>query len=448
MLAVTRRAKSLINVVGTRIVVFALLAAAADGLLTIRHHVVHTDMVGRLVVEHEAEALGQGLRMSDGDRVYDLPLAMSRYRDANSGYLARVRTLDGATLFVSCSSECDGAFPQVQDARTTFWLGGPSPDSSFRLVGGKITEHGPQPLQVDLAILGDTEGVARRVLRNALLDDLVIPVGATVLIFLAVIMPIRRALWPVTEAGDRILRLGPAAADSISTRDLPREVALLIHAVRDAFAKQTEAMRSQKIFAAAISHEVRTPLTIARLELENIADPRARRVEADLEALNRLVEQLTALARLETTPDAPSAVDLAALAGDVVGALAPLAFGKGKKLALQTEGSGSVQGHPTLIENALRNLVENAIRHAGPGAAIQVVVGPGAQLAVIDDGGSDRACGGAGLLDENAADRPGLGLRIVRRIAELHGGQLEIRPQPAGGVLARLWLGAGHETRH
>jgi signal transduction histidine kinase len=242
--------------------------------------------------------------------------------------------------------------------------------------------------------------------------------------------------------------MGPAAADTISTRDLPREVALLIHAVRDAFAKQTEAIRSQKIFASAISHEVRTPLAIARLELEKIADPRARRVEADLEALNRLVEQLTALARLETTPDAPDAVDLAVLARHVVGALAPLAYEKGKKLALVTEGSGSVQGHSTLIENALRNLIENAIRHAGTGAAIQVVVGPGAQLAVIDDGGNNAACGSLGLLNQNSGDRPGLGLRIVRRIAELHGGQVEIGPQPAGGVLARLRLDAGHELRY
>lgn len=445
MRAVTRQAPSLISIVGVRIAAFALLAAMADSLLTIRHHEVHTDMVGRLVVEREADALGQGLRIEAGQLNYHLPLTMSRYRDANSGYRARVRTLDGVTLFVSCPLECNGAFPEEQDARTTFWLGGPFQDPSFRLVGGKVTEHGVQPLQVDLAILGDKEGVAGHVLRDALLDDLLIPVSATVLIFLAVIMPIRRALRPVTEAGERILRLGPVAAGTISTRHLPREVALLIDAVRDAFDKQTEAMRNQKVFASAISHEVRTPLAIARLELEKIADPRARRVEADLEALNRLVEQLTALARLETMSDARQTVDLAVLASDVVGALAPLAYEKGKTLALLTEGNGAVQGHATLIENALRNLVENAIRHAGVGAAIQVAVGPGAELAVSDDGGDNRACGNSGLLHQNCGDRSGLGLRIVRRIAELHGGQLEIGPQPDGGVLARLRLDAAHE---
>lgn len=441
----TRQSPSLIKIVGVRILVFAALAAVTDSILTIRYHSMHTDMVGRLVIEREAEALGQGLRIEAGKLDYVLPLTMSRYRDPNSGYLARVRTLDGVTLFASCPLDCDGDLPQLQDARTTFWLGGPYLDPSLRLMGGKVTEHGLQPLQVDLSIVGDTQGVAGGVLRDAVLDDLVIPVSATVLIFLAVIMPIRRALWPVTEAGDRILRMGPAAAETICTRDLPREVALLIDAVRHAFAKQTEAIRSQKIFASAISHEVRTPLAIARLELEKIADPRARRVEADLDALNRLVEQLTALARLETTPDAGCAVDLSAVGRDVVGALAPLAYSKGKKLALLTNGDSSVLGHSTLIENALRNLVENAIRHTGLGAAIQVVVGPGAQLAVIDDGGNRRACGNLGLLDQSSGDRPGLGLRIVRRIAELHGGHLEIGPQLAGGVFARLWLDATRE---
>lgn len=427
--------------VGLPIVAFALLAAMVDIIVTVSHHAQHVDMVGRLMVEREAEALAQGLRMEAGTPGYELPPAMSRYRLTGSGYLARVRALDGQTLFASCPSECDSMFPEVLDARTTFWLSGPFAGPPFRLTGGKVTQHATQPLKVDLAIIGDTDGVAARVLRDVLLEDLIIPISATVTILLAVLMVIRRVLRPVKAAAERIVRLGPAAAGTIATHGMPRELQVLIDAIKDAFDGQAKAIRSQKIFTSAISHEVRTPLAVLRLELEKIADPRARRVEADLETLYRLVEQLTALARLEVMPDTCQTVDLAALAENVVCALAPLAYDKGKTLALVAKSNGSVEGYPTLIENALRNLVENAIRHAGAGAAIEVAVGPGAQLVVSDDGRTERGHGASVTLEPDSRDQPGLGLRIVRRIAELHGGQFEIGRQPAGGIRARLRLG-------
>ena len=146
-------------------------------------------------------------------------------------------------------------------------------------------------------------------------------------------------------------------------------------------------MRSQKLLTSAISHEVRTPLAIARLELEKIADPRARKVEQDLEALNRLVEQLTTLARLEGAGLAEAAtIQPAELAEQVVSALAPLVYASGKTIEFIDKDPTPFKGHPALVENALRNLVENAIRHTGAGANISVEAGPGPAFSVCDDG--------------------------------------------------------------
>ena len=172
--------------------------------------------------------------------------------------------------------------------------------------------------------------------------------------------------------------------------------------------------------------------------MEKIADPRARKVEQDLEALNRLVEQLTTLARLEGASLASmEAIRPDQMAEQVVGDLAPLVYASGKEIQFVDRGSSSFRGHPALVENALRNLVENAIRHTGAGANIRVEAGPGPEFSVCDDGG--RIANGNGKrAASGSADRIGLGLKIVHRIAEIHGGSFEWTKVPGQGATARI----------
>jgi hypothetical protein len=178
---------------------------------------------------------------------------------------------------------------------------------------------------------------------------------------------------------------------------------------------------------------VRTPLAIAHLELEKIADPRARKVESDLETLNQLVEQLTTLARLEGADlISMQSIDLRHMAEDVVSAMAPLVYASGKTIEFVDNGASEFRGHPTLIENALRNLVDNAIRHTGARAHIRVEVGPGAVFCVCDNGmNSGREQPNAIL---PSSRRIGLGLKIVNRIAEIHGGRLMVDKLTTGGT--------------
>jgi hypothetical protein len=192
-------------------------------------------------------------------------------------------------------------------------------------------------------------------------------------------------------------------------------------------------MCSQKLLTSSISHEVRTPLAIARLELEEIDDPRARKVEQDLDALNRLVEQLTTLARLEGAGLAKATpIQPAEMAEQVVGALAPLVYASGKTIEFIDKSPRPFEGHPALVENALRNLVENAVRHSGNGATIRVEAGPGPEFSVCDDGGQCSKPASAN------ADRLGLGLKIVGRIAEIHGGSFALTKSPGQGATARI----------
>ena len=146
-----------------------------------------------------------------------------------------------------------------------------------------------------------------------------------------------------------------------------------------------------------------------------------------------MVEQLTTLARLDGASLAQGVtIDPSEMAEHVVGALAPLVYATGKSIELVDKDATPFEGHPDLVQNALRNLIENAVRHTGQGASIRVEAGPGAAFSICDDGGrmdGDRAP----KFPAATADKLGLGLKIVHRIAEMHGGSFDMRKAPGMG---------------
>jgi signal transduction histidine kinase len=293
---------------------------------------------------------------------------------------------------------------------------------------------------IDVAILGDHDGVIYRVLGDEIKDHMALPMSLMLVVVLgATSLSIVQSLRPVRLSADLAVKLDPLAPSArLPVDGMPREIADFAKAVNMALERVFALMQSQRVMTSAISHEVRTPLAMARLELEKIADPRARKVEEDLEALNRLVEQLTTLARLEGAgASSPETIDPVESARQVVAALAPLVYETGRTIAFEDQGASPFRGHRALIENALRNLIDNAIRHTGEGAAIRVAAGPGASFSVSDDGGAKAKAAGA---TRNGLDRPGLGLKIDSRIAELQGGRFEMTISPPDGALARLTL--------
>lgn len=144
------------------------------------------------------------------------------------------------------------------------------------------------------------------------------------------------------------------------------------------------------------------------------------------------------MARLEGAGvAAPEKIDPADSAQHVVATLAPLVFESGRTIAFEDRGGAPFRGHRALVENALRNLIDNAIRHTGEGAAIIVAAGPGPCLTVSDDQG-DVQRAPAPEVKRNGLDRPGLGLKIVSRIAEIHGGRLEATLSSRDGARATM----------
>ncbi len=278
--------------------------------------------------------------------------------------------------------------------------------------------------------------------------------------------PLSADLGRIRAATERV------AAGDLGARtgvDRPDEVGAVASAV-DGMADRLEAAEAQREraemarreFFAAVGHDLRTPLAALRAAVEALQDgvaPDPDRYLAsmhhDLDALGALVGDLFLLARLEAGSFEYEAteVDLAELADDALEALAPVARRSDVNLRLVTGGAVPVVGGPEALGRVIRNLVDNALRHAPPRSdvVVQVGNGDGASLAVLDEGPGfppelvDAAFGTFVRADParaRATGGAGLGLAIARGVVEAHGGEIWAEPGPGGKVKLRLPAGA------
>ena len=431
---------SLVAIVVRRIIFYSALAMLAQFVAVVVQAWSDDLQLGHMAVEHESFALAQGVTAEAGGVSYALPRSLrTRYDQGQRNYFTRIRSKSGVVLFSNCDRECAERFLPLNIDPPNFWVRQLAPGKPLNVAGGLLVDRGVEPILVEVAILGDKSHILNAVLAHEIKDHMAAPMSLLLLVVLAAtILSITRALKPVAQTAALVSSINPLNKSTrLSTAELPLEIAKLTTAINVACDRVGELMRAQRDFTSAISHEVRTPLAIAHLELEKIADPRARKVESDLEALNQLVEQLTTLARLEGADRIPmQSIDLRDLAESVVSDMAPLVYAASKTIEFVDNGSPTILGRSTLIENAMRNLVDNAIRHTGAHADIRVEVGPGPVFCVCDNGMNSSPDQPKTVTP--SSQRRGLGLKIVNRIAEIHGGGLEVTKLETGGT--KVWL--------
>jgi hypothetical protein len=219
------------------------------------------------------------------------------------------------------------------------------------------------------------------------------------------------------------------------------------------------AFASQRRFVANASHELRTPLTVIRTELDvTLADPNA--TNAELRAMGetvrdatlsteRLIQALLTLARSEggiTRHDPADLADSARLALAQSGSDAAA-----RRLDVRpTLDPAPVRGDRRLLERLVANLVENAVRHNRDGGMVEVRTATAAGRSTVEVRNDGEIVPPEAVpsllepfqrLDRGArGDGAGLGLSIVRSVAEAHGGAVEVRARPAGGLAVRVSL--------
>jgi signal transduction histidine kinase len=297
--------------------------------------------------------------------------------------------------------------------------------------------------------------------------------GALLLVTLASV----GAGWMVAGRALRPISRITATARSISDRTLDARIALAgprdeLRELADTFdsmiARLEGAFRSQRRFVANASHELRTPLAIVRTELDvTLDDPDATAEELrtmglvirDANArMERLIASLLALASSEGAIEHPVAVDLADAIGPALDA--EEAIGAGGALHLEAHlGRAPVLGDPVLLERLAANLVENAVRYNAPGGWVHVrtgLRGDLARLRVANAGPEVDPADVEGLMEpfhrlESSRARAtggyGLGLAVVRAVAEAHGGSVEVTARRGGGLEVTVTLPAARVAR-
>jgi signal transduction histidine kinase len=216
-----------------------------------------------------------------------------------------------------------------------------------------------------------------------------------------------------------------------------------LKAAQVALKKSEEKYRN---FAADVAHELRTPLAVLRSHLDNLEDDAAAAsLRPDVDSMGRLVEQLLAQTRLDfLTIGADETADLSAVCVKVAAYLGPIAIKENR--SLQVKGAKApvrVRGNGDVLEQAVRNLVDNAIRYSARNSIITLEVTDEPGIRVIDHGRGIRPEDRARVFDRfQRADRrmggAGLGLAIVRRSAEAHGAKIDVADTPGGGATISL----------
>ena len=277
-----------------------------------------------------------------------------------------------------------------------------------------------------------------------------------------------RALAPVEGLVQAIDRLGPERLDGRLPLppDAVAEVAVLAGAFNALLARLEESVETMRRFTADASHEIRNPLTVLRsgLEIALRRERSPREYQAllrenleEVERLHHVVEGLLALARAEPGTPYPlqrERVDLARLVEAALAGFELLAAERSVTFATEL-APVSVTGDAALLRLVAFNLIDNALKHGPAGRPLRIALSEAAdrvQLVVADEGPGVPETARARLFDRFFRADPqrpgtgGLGLSVVRWVAELHGGSVRLLDEEPG-VAFVVDLPRGDTTR-
>jgi signal transduction histidine kinase len=293
----------------------------------------------------------------------------------------------------------------------------------------------------------------RRLTFTVSYDRLVKSGGLIVFLILLVIIAILISIWmarriaaPIREFAGAAERLGlDLTAPPLAIRG-PWELRATIETVNRMQHRLQRFLEDRTQMLAAISHDLRAPLARLRLRAELVADgEQQRKMFDDLDSMNAMIESTLAFARDNARQEPRTLVDIGVLVGDVCEDVGD----SGERVAYAGQRGIDVPCRPTLIERAVANLIDNAMKY-GEAARVKIVHETGRVVIVVDDDGpgipaDEQEKVFAPFYRREAARNPakagvGLGLSIARTVAREHGGDVTLRNRDGGGLSALIEL--------
>ncbi|HIZ50320.1 MAG TPA: sensor histidine kinase N-terminal domain-containing protein [Candidatus Pseudomonas excrementavium] len=307
--------------------------------------------------------------------------------------------------------------------------------------------------------------------RNVLINDLLHAAGVPFLIaFLgglaALWIGIGRGLAPLETLREQLRARKTDDTTPIVVNHSPTELRPVLDAMNGLLGRLTLALSSQRAFTDAAAHELRTPLTVIDTHLQVVRLSDGEQAQASLASaeegvrrLRRTLDQMMMLARTEAAISEGD--NCASVVEAVNGVLSQLGDDQRSRLFLTVEGTDAGTRMPrSMLETAIRNLVDNALRYSPEDTTIEIhaLFDHAAQHCVL--GVADQ---GPGLSPEQVSqigrrfwrgdqgrqrqDGAGLGISIVRAIAERFGGALSLKPREGGGLLAEILIPLSHAAK-
>lgn len=272
-----------------------------------------------------------------------------------------------------------------------------------------------------------------------------------------------RALKPLHTFTSMVENVQPNnLPDMKITDDVPAEFKQFSVSFNQMLDRLDEGFTAQRQFTGNAAHELRTPLALlqAQLELFSVEHPDLDAESADFlkllqeqtERMSQVTKTLLEMSELRTVPCNDS-IELAPMIEEILADLSPVAEKKG--VTLECDGNGTMVGSDTLIYRLIFNLTENAIRYNRPDGTVRVSVSQEDDNLVIRV--ADTGCGIPDKYKESifqpffrvdksrsrAYGGVGLGLTLVRKIVELHGGTIRIAESGEGGTTFAVCLPCG-----
>ncbi|HEY8857125.1 MAG TPA: ATP-binding protein [Rugosibacter sp.] len=388
-----------------------------------------------------------------------LPLKQSREqpirkgKETNGNFLIRIWTSNGARIFESAGS---AALPPL--AVLGFSDVKAHDGTIYRVLSVQIATQTVQVAQ-DITV---RRAMARKI---ALRTIAPIALMTPVLMFL-VFWVITHSLVPVARIRRQVAARQPSDLSSISEADLPDEISPLVKELNLLLKRVSNAFETQQHFVANAAHELRSPLTALKLQIQRLrqsgsAEERevaTTRLNAGIDRASRLVEQLLALAQQETIAAStvtPQLVSLTEVTRRTMTEIVATAQERHIDLGISHADAASVAGFPDALHILVRNLLDNAVKYSPEGGRIDVEVHAAngiVELSVDDSGPGIPAEHRTRVLDRfyriHGAPQTmgsGLGLAIVKSIAGRHGAELTLEDSASlGGLRVVVRFPASH----